>query len=55
VHGTGCALSSALAARLARGERLEDAAPAAKRWLENAIARAAPLGKGRRLLPIDPA
>jgi hydroxymethylpyrimidine/phosphomethylpyrimidine kinase len=50
VHGTGCALSAAITARLARGEPLEAAATAAKRFLEDAIARAEPLGAGARLL-----
>ncbi len=55
VHGTGCALSSAIAARLARGESLERAAPAAKLWLESALAGAIAFGAGRRLLRLDPA
>ncbi len=50
VHGTGCALSAAIAARLARGEALEDAVRAAKVWLARAIAAAQPLGKGARIL-----
>lgn len=36
-HGTGCTLSSALAAALARGEDLTDAAKSAKRYIEQAI------------------
>jgi hydroxymethylpyrimidine/phosphomethylpyrimidine kinase len=51
-HGTGCALSSAIAARLARGEELAAAVPAAKRWLEAAIASAASAGRGRPLLDL---
>ncbi len=50
VHGTGCALSAAIAARLARGEPLEPAVVASKRFLEEAIARAVMLGAGARLL-----
>jgi hydroxymethylpyrimidine/phosphomethylpyrimidine kinase len=50
VHGTGCALSSAIAARLARREPLEAAVVGAKRFLEEAIARAVKLGAGARLL-----
>jgi len=50
VHGTGCALSAAIAARLARGEPLEAAITLAKRFLEEAIARAEALGAGARLL-----
>jgi hydroxymethylpyrimidine/phosphomethylpyrimidine kinase len=51
-HGTGCALSAAIAARLARGETLEDAVRGAKRWLEPAIAAAAAVGRGRPLLDL---
>jgi hydroxymethylpyrimidine/phosphomethylpyrimidine kinase len=54
VHGTGCALSSAIAARLARGERLGEAVPAAKRWLETALGRARALGRGQLLLQPEP-
>lgn len=36
-HGTGCTLSSALAAALARGESLTEAAISAKRYIEQAI------------------
>lgn len=54
VHGTGCALSAAITARLARGERLEAAARGAKAWLARAIAAAEPLGKGAKLLRLDP-
>jgi hydroxymethylpyrimidine/phosphomethylpyrimidine kinase len=50
VHGTGCALSAAVAARLARGEPLVPAVTAAKRFLEEAIARAISVGAGARLL-----
>jgi hydroxymethylpyrimidine/phosphomethylpyrimidine kinase len=39
-HGTGCSLSSAIAAGLARGERLEEAVRDAKAWLTEAIAAA---------------
>lgn len=51
-HGTGCALSSAIAARLARGEELGAAVAAAKRWLERAIAGAVRVGRGRPLLDL---
>jgi hydroxymethylpyrimidine/phosphomethylpyrimidine kinase len=50
-HGTGCTLSAALAARLARGEPLVAAAAAAKRWVARAIASAPALGHGAR--PLD--
>jgi hydroxymethylpyrimidine/phosphomethylpyrimidine kinase len=36
-HGTGCTLSSAIAAGLARGHRLEDAVDEAKRYLTGAL------------------
>ena len=36
-HGTGCTLSSALAAALARGEGLTEAARYAKVYIEQAI------------------
>lgn len=36
-HGTGCTLSSALAAALAKGEDLTDAAKSAKKYIEQAI------------------
>ena len=48
-HGTGCTLSSAIAAELARGAALRDAAIAAKAYVTAAIAAADELriGKGR--------
>ena len=54
VHGTGCALSSAIAARIARGESLADAVHGAKRWVQQAIAAAEPLGKGQLHLHLGP-
>ncbi|MBI5263834.1 MAG: bifunctional hydroxymethylpyrimidine kinase/phosphomethylpyrimidine kinase [Bradyrhizobium sp.] len=39
-HGTGCSLSSAIAAGLARAEDLETAVRTAKIWIETAIANA---------------
>ncbi|MEZ5313125.1 MAG: bifunctional hydroxymethylpyrimidine kinase/phosphomethylpyrimidine kinase [Thermoanaerobaculia bacterium] len=50
-HGTGCTLSSAIAVRLARGESLVDAVGGAIDWLQEAIARAEPVGKGA--YPVD--
>lgn len=55
VHGTGCALSAAITARLARGESLEAAARGAKQWVARAIAASVALGKGARLLALSPA
>jgi hydroxymethylpyrimidine/phosphomethylpyrimidine kinase len=45
-HGTGCTLSAALAAFLARGCSPRDAAREAKEYLTGAIAAARPLGGG---------
>lgn len=45
-HGTGCTLSAALAADLARGRALPEAAAAAKRYTAAAIAAADGLGLG---------
>ena len=47
-HGTGCTLSSAFAASLAKGENLTDAAISAKRYIEHAIISGAEyeIGKG---------
>jgi hydroxymethylpyrimidine/phosphomethylpyrimidine kinase len=46
-HGTGCSLSSAIAAGLAKGEELETAVRHAKAWVSAAIAAADRLGVGR--------
>ena len=45
-HGTGCTLSSALAAHLAKGLSLEEATAAAKSYVANAIAHAGDLSVG---------
>ncbi len=45
-HGTGCTLSSAIAARLAAGEELRDAVRGAVDYLQGAIAAAYPVGTG---------
>jgi hydroxymethylpyrimidine/phosphomethylpyrimidine kinase len=50
-HGTGCTLSSAIAARLARGESLAPAVEGAIAWLHGAITAAYPLGSGHG--PVD--
>jgi len=52
VHGTGCALSAAITAFLARGESLVDAVRRAHALVADAIARAIKLGKGARLLEV---
>jgi hydroxymethylpyrimidine/phosphomethylpyrimidine kinase len=51
-HGTGCSLSSAIAAGLAKGEDLETAVRQAKAWVSAAIAAAGRLGVGRGHGPI---
>lgn len=50
-HGTGCTLSAAIAARLARGEDLSSAVGGAIRYLQGAIAAAEPIGRGHG--PVD--
>ena len=49
LHGTGCTLSSAIAARLARGDSLPQAVAGAKQWLGAALAasRRLDVGQGR--------
>jgi hydroxymethylpyrimidine/phosphomethylpyrimidine kinase len=51
-HGTGCSLSSAIAAGLARGETLEQAVRHAKAWITQAIEAADRLGVGHGHGPI---
>jgi hydroxymethylpyrimidine kinase/phosphomethylpyrimidine kinase len=48
-RGTGCALASAIAIRLARGEPVEHAVASAKTWLTRHIASARPVGEERHL------
>jgi hydroxymethylpyrimidine/phosphomethylpyrimidine kinase len=48
VHGTGCALSAAIVAQLARGLDLEPAIVEAKAWTARAIRGAPRIGKGVR-------
>src|SRR5881394_3441885 len=50
-HGTGCAFSSALAAQLASGRPLFEAAALAKTYVTKAIEKGYPIGKGR--VPLD--
>jgi hydroxymethylpyrimidine/phosphomethylpyrimidine kinase len=52
-HGTGCTLSSAIAARLAAGEELPRAVEGAIAYLSGAIAAAYPLGTGGGHGPVD--
>ena len=51
-HGTGCSLSSAIAAGLAKGEPLEQAAREAKSWISAAVAAADRLQVGHGHGPI---
>jgi len=51
-HGTGCTLSSAIAAGLARGESMEAAVRGAKAYITAAIAAADRLGVGRGHGPV---
>jgi len=50
VHGTGCALSAAIAANFAQGVCLSDAVERGRRFVADAIAHALPLGSGRILV-----
>ena len=51
-HGTGCSLSSAIAAGLAKGEEMDTAVRNAKTWVSAAIAAADRLGVGHGHGPI---
>src|SRR5215831_11324844 len=50
-HGTGCTFASAIAAQLAGGRTLVEAATLAKAYVTKAIEKAYPVGKGR--IPLD--
>jgi len=45
-HGSGCALASAIAARLARGDELPAAVRGSRAWVRRAIETAPDLGRG---------
>ena len=45
-HGTGCTFSAAIAAGLAKGEKLENAVVQAKRYITQAIRKGFPIGAG---------
>lgn len=45
-HGTGCTLSAAIVARLALGHPLREAVAGARDYLQDAMRRATPLGRG---------
>jgi hydroxymethylpyrimidine/phosphomethylpyrimidine kinase len=53
VHGTGCTLSAAIAARLARGDTVADAVRSAKTYITSAIAGAATWRLGAGHGPVD--
>jgi hydroxymethylpyrimidine/phosphomethylpyrimidine kinase len=53
-HGSGCALASAIAAYLARGETLLAAVANARAWVRSGIEAAPPLGHGRGPLDLFP-
>lgn len=48
-HGSGCTFASAIAARIAAGDALEDAIAAAGRFMEHAIGQAFTPGKGQAI------
>lgn len=50
-HGTGCTFASALAAQLAGGRSMREAATLAKAYVTKAIEKSYPIGKGR--VPLD--
>ncbi|RCV90458.1 bifunctional hydroxymethylpyrimidine kinase/phosphomethylpyrimidine kinase [Billgrantia montanilacus] len=52
LHGTGCSLSSAIAARLALGDPLPEAVANAKQWLETALTESSRLDVGRGHGPV---
>ncbi len=52
VHGTGCALASAVAAGLALGRPLREAVDEARSFVRSAIAGAHEIGRGARLLDL---
>ncbi|HUP18394.1 MAG TPA: bifunctional hydroxymethylpyrimidine kinase/phosphomethylpyrimidine kinase [Gemmatimonadota bacterium] len=53
-HGSGCALASAIAAYLARGEPLAEAVARARAWVRRGIEIAPRLGRGRGPLDLFP-
>ena len=53
IHGTGCTLSSAIAAYLAKGFRLEEAIAAAKKYISEAIRAGADIEIGHGFGPVN--
>ena len=52
-HGTGCTLSSAIAAFIARGLSLEDAISEAKNYVTEAIRAGADINIGKGIGPVN--
>ena len=46
IHGTGCTLSSAIAASLSLGLNMEDALQKSKEYITNALKKSFKVGKG---------
>ncbi|MBQ8239254.1 MAG: bifunctional hydroxymethylpyrimidine kinase/phosphomethylpyrimidine kinase, partial [Bacteroides sp.] len=53
IHGTGCTLSSAITAYLARGHKLEEAITAAKKFITEAIRSGADIEIGEGFGPVN--
>lgn len=53
VHGTGCALSAAITARLALGDPIADAVTAGRAFVRAGIENAFPIGEGARVLGFE--
>lgn len=53
IHGTGCTLSSAIAAYMARGDKLEEAVARAKEYISKAIEAGADISIGRGFGPVN--
>lgn len=53
LHGAGCTLSSAVAARLAHGDRLHEAVEAARRYVWQALSAGAPVRTGGGRGPLN--
>lgn len=52
IHGTGCSLSSAIAANLAHGKSMREAVETSKKWLTGAIAASGQLQVGKGPGPV---
>lgn len=54
IHGTGCALSTAIVCGMLDGLSVDDAVEKARAWLRDQISRARPIGRGADVLPFSP-